>query len=135
MKKNICVSVDVEDWMSAKQKIPNISDYLSQCLKGVSGRTKIEMKEEQIQEQLNSLNNTIQDITIKKNILEMDLKIIKEEAEEQRRQDKLKEQFKRWKCPLPRCHGQLNSMDSDRCGNCGLPLRNDKKTEIVFITP
>ena len=135
MKKAICVNVDVEDWMSAKQKIPNISDYLSQCLKGISGRTKIEQKEEQIDEQLEALNNTLQELNIKKNILELDKKLIKEEAEEQKRQDKINEQYKRWKCPLSRCNGQLNTMESDRCNSCGLPLRTDKKTEIVFIIP
>lgn len=132
MKKQICVSVDTEAWIIAKQKLNNVSEYLSECLRNVAGSNKTELQEEEIQQQINNINEVIQTNNIKKSILEMDLKLVKEQVEELKKQRLETERYKRWKCPVCRIE-TLNLMENDRCKSCNLPTRGSPKTIIVTL--
>jgi transposase-like protein len=130
MKKAICVNVDIDVLIAAKQKVDNISEYCNECLKGLIGKSNIELKESDIKEQIENINNSMQELAIKKSILEMDVKRLKEEIIEKKKELKDREQFQRWTCPVCKTN---NFMDNISCSKCNLKTRNDKKTVITFI--
>ena len=130
MKKQICINVDVEALLVAQSKIPNISSYLNECLKGLTGKSDTELSIESLMDDIKAIDNSINELIIKKSIKEMDLKMAKELHEERLKEQKLKEQLQRWKCGACK---SLNTMDLVRCNNCGLPTRNDNKTTIVYV--
>jgi hypothetical protein len=131
MKKPICVNVDIDVLMMAKQKIPNISEYLNECLKGVVGITHNQLKESDLKEQITNIDNSMRDLNIKRGILEMELKVFKEKIAEEERLLKERELFKRWVCPVCK---QQNVMSEVRCsGSCGLPTRDSPKTTFIYL--
>ena len=126
MKTAILVTVDVEAYILAKKKVDNVSGYLNECLKSLAD-SNISDGEESLEDQLKSLNNTLQDAKIKRDIVEMELQRKKELANDEKSKSS---EFNRWKCPV--C-SKLNFLDSLRCSSCTLPSRNDPETIIVNI--
>jgi transcriptional regulator CtsR len=122
----------MESWLAAKVKIPNISEYLSECLKGISGRSSEELKETDIKDKIEAATNSINDLTIKKSILEMELKQLIESNAQQKLELRRKEDFKRWICPI--CH-KPKMLETRFCDNCGLNTRpkDETKTEYTYI--
>lgn len=130
MKKNITISVDSIAYLNAKNYTKNISDYLSNCLENLANNSKIIDKDTNKKSKLDELNNSIQDLNIKKSILEMEIK--RETEQEKEKQLKLveDEKYKRWVCGVCK---QQNFMDNIRCSGCNLPTKNDKKTTIIML--
>ena len=124
MKTNITISVDVNNLLSAKNKVDNISDYLNQCLKSLS--ESMDADDVDAEQELVRLNNTIQEAKIKRDILNMELERRKE-LESQRIASR--EHLKRWVCPVD---ATKNLMDNKRCSNCNLSIRDDPKTTFVY---
>ena len=67
--------------------------------------------------------------------IESKLKELDAEELVKKQQLEEREKFKRWKCPVcaMRKMDVYNFMDDIRCKECGLPLRNDKRTMEVFV--
>lgn len=128
MKKAICVSVDIDTWIVAKDKVNNISEYLNECLKGLSGKTKEQQTIDELNRELESLNAIIQEANIKQSVLKESIKAINATKALKDQQNAENELYLRWKCPV--CQ-KLNFMEQDRCNGCSLKTKNDKKTEIV----
>jgi len=132
MKKQICVNVDVEALLVAQSKVPNISAYLNDCLKGLSGVARNEFKEQELKSEIDNINNSITELSIKKSISEMNLKILLEKKKEEIKLNENREQFKRWLCPIPKCE-QLNLMENVICSKCQCKSRDSPKTVIKYI--
>lgn len=128
MKKIITISVDVDTWMIAKTKTDNISSYLNESLKALIGRTETDTKIEDIQETIKRLKIEAQENAIKQSLAQETLKDIEQVKVLKDKEIKDNDQFMRWKCPA--CQ-TMNFMTDNRCRQCTLPTRNDKKTEII----
>lgn len=128
-KKTIAVTVDVDAYLLAKQQIDNLSSYINDCLNALSNTNK-DNNENSIRSELEGINNSLQDLQIRKSIAEMELKKVVEEKEIQKKEQQEKEKFKRWVCPV--CKKQ-NFMEDLRCLGCLLPTRNDSKTVEVIL--
>jgi hypothetical protein len=128
-KTHINITVDTDILIDAKQKIPNLSLYVTECLRNYVNREQFTNKE-QIEEKLLSIKNSISDLKIKESILEMEKKQLAELENERKIELVRREKYKRWVCPI--CQHK-NFMDSLRCmGRCGLPMRDTKDTKIIF---
>jgi hypothetical protein len=130
MKKSICITVDVEALLEAKNKIPNISNYLNECLLSVANRSELLDDVTNLQEQLNEIKNSMLELQVKKSIIENEMRIKEENKKEALRIAKEQEKNNRWLCPV--CKNK-NLMDNDRCAGCQLPTRKDSKTIIVQV--
>jgi hypothetical protein len=130
MKKNITVSVDSIAYLNAKNYTNNISSYLSECLESLCNVKANKDSEESNRVKLEEINNSIQDLIIKRSILEMEIKKNKELLDNKLKQDLEREKFKRWKCPV--CQ-TINTLDLNSCHKCNLPTKNDKKTIFVLV--
>lgn len=128
MKKIITISVDVDTWMIAKTKTDNISAYLNESLKALTGSSETDTKIEDIQEQLKVLKQEAMENAIRQSLAQETLKDIEQVKVLKDKEIKENEQYNRWKCPA--C-ATLNFMTDNRCRQCTLPTRNDKKTEII----
>lgn len=135
MKKQICVTVDIETLLIAQTKIPNISSYLNDCLKGLSGITREDTTKKQLEEELTLINNSLTELSIRKSIKEMELKRIIEEVEEKDRKLRLEEQNKRWVCPVCLTMGRkvLNELDNVMCQSCLAKSKNSPRTTYEYI--
>jgi len=130
MKKTISVTVNADAWLMARTKVPNLSAYISQCLESLSGTGTQEYNKSKLSEDIEAINNTIMESSIKKSILEMEMKKIDEKIIETKRIQKDNEQYKRWVCPVDQ---QTNAMDSIRCCKCNLPTSKSSKVTYTFI--
>lgn len=132
MKKNITLSVDIDTFLAVRSKIDNVSLAVNKFFEDIV--SKGEPKEntpEGIEQNIKSIQNSINDLVIKKSVLELDLRLINERKLEEKKSLEEREKFKRWKCPVCK---QLNPMDFERCsGKCGLKTRGDVKTEFIYI--
>ena len=126
MKTILTVSVDIEALINAKTKVSNISEYINQCLHSLSD-SSILIDSEDVDSKLQELTNSINDLKIKKDILEFERKR-KIELDSER--EKVDEKFDRWICPV--CQSE-NFLDQERCNNCQLPTRNSIKTKIINV--
>jgi len=135
MKKTISITVDLDNLIVAKEKVNNISEYLNDCLGSLSNSSNSELSSiQQLREDLQDLNSQINDMIVRRNILQMNLKRAEEE-ESERIVAKQREEFnKRWICPVCVKRGSrvLNLMDDRACKSCGLNARDSNKTEIVI---
>lgn len=130
MKKIITISVDVDTWAQAKDSKVNISSYLNECLKNVTGIPETDRKIIELQSELTLINNSLTKLYAEKASIEY---LIKEREEK----DALKaqelannEKYKRWKCGA--CN-HINFLDSIRCNGCNLPTQKDPKSEFIYI--
>lgn len=130
MKKAICVNVDVDTWITAKSKVSNISDYLNECLKSLSGINKEQIRTDEIEEDIIKIKKILEEYTLKLNIKETELKISKEVEQKSIEEQKEIEQYARWLCPVCK---HKNFIDYQRCSVCNLPTRNDAKTKIINL--
>ena len=128
MKKSICVTIDMDAYLIAKQKLPNLSAYINESLRALSGITKTEIKREEMQEEIKKIDNSIQELSIKKSILTMEIKTFDEKIIEQKKAQEEAEAFNRWVCPV--CKTQ-NLLENDRCNKCSMKTRNDRNTIII----
>lgn len=135
MKKNITISVDSLAYINAKNYTTNISNYLSECLENLSKKNIENDSEENNKNKVEEINNTIQELVIKKSILEMEIKKEQEFKEIRLREEKEKEKFKRWVCPIcPSLKKRtLNFMDNISCSSCESKARDSKNTIIEYI--
>ena len=136
MKKTISITVDLDNLMVAKEKVNNISEYLNDCLGSLtSSNDNSELSSIQnLRNDLQDLNSQINDMIVRRNILQMNLKRAEEE-ESERIVARQREEFnKRWICPVCVKRGSrvLNLMDDRACKSCGLNARDSNKTEIVI---
>ena len=129
MKKNITISVEYENYLSAKEKIDNISAYLDKCLESVS-KKEIDTNISTIKEQLAELDKTLTEGHIKKALLQTELQREADNKALKAKQMLEDEQYMRWKCGVCKT---VNFMEQERCSKCALPTRKDPKTEIVSI--
>ena len=126
MKKTITVTVDAEAYLNAREKLSNLSEYVSQCLENVCKSTVDETTS--LKEQMDSVDNSLNELHIKKGILQMELKKKEEQKIIQAKALKEREQFKRWKCNICKVP---NFLEQTRCSKCQLP--RDKYAIEVFI--
>ncbi len=129
MKKQLCISVDIESWIIAKSKVANISSYLSDCLQGLANSTS-NHKEFEIREEIDAINNSINELNIKRSILQMELKRIEETTKQLELESSLKEQFKRWECPV--CH-KAKVLDTTYCDNCRANTRPKSEEQVKYV--
>jgi hypothetical protein len=129
MKKNITISVDVDAHLIAQQKLGNVSEYLNECLKGVTSEFGSKT-EQDLKFRLDVIQSNMSDLSIERASINAKLLDIKLSKEKEKQELLEREQFKRWKCPV--CQ-MLNFLEFDRCSKCNLPTRNDKKTVEVFL--
>ena len=130
MKRNITISVDSIAYLNAKNYIDNISAYLNECLVNLSNNREVEDDLNITKSQIDDISKNIQDLIIKKSIMEMDLKKSEEIKLIKIKEEKDRAKFKRWICPI--CNLE-NILDNERCSKCLLPLRNDPKTKFIYI--
>lgn len=130
MKKQICVSVDIDTFLIAKQKVPNISKYLNDCLIGIAGKDMSDLKKEEVQDKIQTIMDEIKNKNVELSLLNIQLGEIDAEVLKKKEEERTKALRERWKCGA--C-GQLNIMDNERCNGCNLPTREDKKTTITMI--
>ena len=129
MKKNITISVDVDAHLIAQQKLGNVSEYLNECLKGITSEFG-DRQEQELKLRLEVIQSNMTDLTIERASITAKLLDIKLSKEKDRQEQAEREQFKRWLCPV--CKTK-NFLEYDRCTKCGLPTRNDSKTLEVFV--
>lgn len=130
MKKIITISVDVDTWIAAKTKVDNISAYLNECLAGLIEKSTDDINEKDITEKITNINDSIRDLTIKKSMLQADLKLIQEQKEREHKEREDRGKYNRWVCPV--CNFQ-NPMDNNRCGQCNMRTRESPKTVIINL--
>ena len=130
MKKTITISVDTDAWSRAKEKVPNLSKYVNDCLIGLAGKTLDERTKEQLDAEIKSYRATIEELSMKETIAQEAIRSIKETQLMKAKQELDDEQYNRWVCPV--CKKQ-NFMDAIRCNGCNLPTRNETKTEVISI--
>lgn len=130
MKHQISITVDTDTWIIAKDKVPNLSKYLNDCLISIAGKSPDDRSKEQLMAELNNCKNIIEEMSVKKSLAIQALRSIEEtKAAESKKQEEL-ERLKRWSCGV--CH-TLNFMDQDRCSKCNLPTRKDSRSKEVML--
>lgn len=129
MKKQICIYVDMDAWITAKNKTENISQYLNECLINLSGRSKEDDTIENIKTQLEAIRNSKEELSVKESILKMELERKEEEKIERERLEKEREQHKRWECPVCQTPNELNT---DTCSKCRVRTRGKNYKEVYI---
>ncbi len=130
MKKTISLTVDVDTWIQAKTKVPNVSAYINECLIGLLGRTAEDNTLEELEIERAKINKELTEWSIKQSINAQAIKDFEAKKAEKQAKERELEQFRRWDCGA--CH-HLNFMDNVRCDKCNLPMRDSAKSKIIML--
>jgi len=130
MKKTISITVDADTYLSAKDKLTNISSFLNECLINVIKETEEKSEKKDTLKEIEEIKKQIEELHIKKSIKESVIKKYDEEQTKKIEEQKELEQYSRWLCPVCK---HKNFMDYVRCSSCNLPTRNDAKTKIINL--
>jgi rubrerythrin len=128
MKKTISITVDMDTWIIAKEKVNNLSKYLNECLYGLTGRNEIYQDKVKLEEEIQYTKKAIQELFIKQSLAQEALRLMEEAQIVKAKELEANEQYKRWVCPVCKT---LNFMDNYECSKCRLKTRNDSKLTIT----
>lgn len=122
MKKSICITVNVDTFILAQEKLGkgNISSYLNECLESLAN-SKENRNIENAEEKINEISNNITSLLMEKNLLINKIEQTKKEEQRQKEIEKEREKFKRWVCPVCKA---MNYLDSFTCSKCDMRTRN-----------